>query len=65
LEKRHLLSKSTFISGLQCNKKLYLSKKYKDLASLRTAAAEAIMKQGTSMGELAQFVFPNGKDATP
>ena len=65
MEKRHLLSKSTFISGLQCNKKLYLSKKYKDLASLRTAAAEAIMKQGTSMGELAQFVFPNGKDATP
>ena len=65
MAKRHLLSKSTFISGLQCKKKLYLSKKHRDLASPRTAAAEAIMKQGTSMGELAQFVFPNGKDATP
>lgn len=62
---KHLLSKSTFLSGKQCEKKLYLYKKHRELARARTESEEAIMAQGTSMGELAQLVFPNGKDATP
>lgn len=62
---KHILSKSTFIKGLQCNKALYYHKYRKDLRDDLTAAQEAIFAQGTSVGELAQQLFPGGVDCTP
>ncbi len=62
---RHKLSKSAYISGKQCLKRLYLQKKYRHLASAPTATQEAIMQQGTTVGELAQAYFPGGVDCTP
>jgi len=59
------LSKSTFIRGMQCEKSLYMHKYRKELRDPMPAALEAIFKQGTSVGELAQGLFPGGVDCTP
>lgn len=62
---KHILSKSTFIKGTQCNKALYLYKHNRELRDEITAAQEAIFAQGTSVGELACELFPGGVDCTP
>lgn len=62
---KHVLSKSTFIKGLQCNKALYYHKHRKDLRDDLSSAQEAIFAQGTSVGELACELFPGGVDCTP
>ena len=62
---KHILSKSTFIKGLQCNKALYFHKHRKDLRDDLDASKEAIFAQGTSVGELACELFPGGVDCTP
>lgn len=59
------LSKSTFIRGMQCEKSLYMHKYRKELRDPMPASLEAIFKQGTSVGELAQGLFPGGVDCTP
>ena len=62
---KHVLSKSTFIKGMQCNKALYYHKHHRTLKDPLTAAQEAIFAQGTSVGELACQLFPGGVDCTP
>jgi hypothetical protein len=62
---KHILSKSTFIKGLQCNKALYFHKNRRELRDDLSAAQEAIFAQGTSVGELACELFPGGVDCTP
>ena len=62
---KHILSKSTFIKGLQCPKALYYHKYRKDLRDSLSASQEAIFAQGTSVGELACELFPGGVDCTP
>ncbi len=62
---KHLLSKSTFIKGMQCHKALYLGKHHKELKAEVSEAQEAIFSQGTRVGELAQQLFPGGVDCTP
>jgi hypothetical protein len=62
---KHILSKSTFIKGLQCNKALYYHKYRRDLKDELSSAQEAIFAQGTSVGELACKLFPGGVDCTP
>lgn len=62
---KHVLSKSTFIKGMQCRKALYLSKYYKDLQEEISSQQEAIFSQGKKVGELAQQLFPGGVDCTP
>ena len=62
---KHILSKSTFIKGLQCDKALYYHKYRRDLRDGISAAQEAIFTQGTSVGELACELFPGGVDCTP
>ena len=59
------LSKSTFIKGLQCQKALYLHKYHSHLADEITLQQKAIFERGTSVGLLAQKLFPNGLDASP
>ena len=61
----HLLSKSSFIRGVQCEKHLYLYKNhYKEMDQL-SDMQKAIFKRGTDVGKLAQQLFQNGIDASP
>lgn len=62
---KHLLSKSSYIKGLQCEKHLYLYKyQYKDMDEL-SDMQKAIFQRGTDVGELAQQLFPDGINASP
>jgi len=62
---KHVLSKSTFIKGMQCHKALYLNKYHKELKEEISSQQEAVFSQGTKVGELAQQLFPGGVDCTP
>ena len=61
----HILSKSSFVTGLQCSKKLYFQKRRRDLIPEMSMSQELIFNQGTQVGVLAHQRFPGGKDATP
>ena len=63
--KKHLLSKSTFIRGLQCYKSLYLYKNYYHLKDPISSELKAVFKRGHRVGELAQKLFSGGIDCTP
>ncbi len=60
----HLLSKSRFVSGVQCSKKLFLDLNRKDLKPAITASQQAIFDQGHAIGKMAQERYPNGMDLT-
>ena len=60
----HLLSKSSFIKGLQCEKHLYLYKYYYNEMDELSGMQKAIFQRGTNVGELAQQLFPGGTVAT-
>lgn len=59
------LSKSKFVSGIQCDKKLWLDFYRKDLKLSTDDQTQAVFDLGHRIGILAQEMFPNGKDATP
>jgi len=54
------LSKSRFVSGCQCLKRLYLQVHEQELAAEPDAAAERIIEQGREVGMLARQLFPGG-----
>ncbi len=54
------LSKSKFVAGCQCLKRLYLQVHEPELAAEPDAAAEAIIEQGREVGMLARQMFPGG-----
>ena len=54
------LSKSRFMSGLQCLKRLYLECYYRDLADPINEQQQAIFDTGTGVGELAREIYPDG-----
>jgi hypothetical protein len=58
------LSKTRFVSGVQCEKKLYFDIFRKDLKPPLTAQQERLFSSGNEVGILAQQVFTNGQDAT-
>jgi Domain of unknown function(DUF2779) len=60
----HLLSKSSFIKGLQCEKHLYLYKYHYDEMDEFSEMQKAIFQRGTDVGVFAQKLFPNGMVAT-
>jgi hypothetical protein len=62
---KHILSKSTFLRGLQCSKSLYLYKNFIQLRDAVSAEQQAIFNRGNNVGVLAQKLFPGGVDATP
>ena len=62
---KHVLSKSTFIRGMQCEKSLYLNKHGRNLRDEISPEQMAVFAQGTNVGELAQGLFPGGVDCTP
>ena len=55
-----LLSKSRFLAGLQCLKRLYLDCHHRELADPVEAGQQAIFDTGTAVGELARQRFPGG-----
>ncbi len=59
-----IISKSKFVSGSQCLKKLHFDFYRKDLKSEVTTEQQARFDAGHEIGKLAQQVFPNGNDAT-
>ncbi len=60
----HVLSKSRFVSGVQCSKKLFLELNRKELKPAITASQQAIFDQGHAIGKMAQERYPNGIDLT-
>lgn len=60
-----LLSKSTFIKGLQCDKHLYLYKHHYTWQDKISAMQQSVFNRGHKVGALAQTLFPNGVDASP
>lgn len=62
---KHILSKSTFLRGLQCAKSLYLYKNHIQLRDASSPEQKAIFSRGNNVGVLAQRLFPGGIDATP
>ncbi len=61
----HILSKSSFITGCQCAKALWLSKNRRDLIPALVPALQAIFDQGREFGKLAHSLFPGGVDVSP
>jgi hypothetical protein len=56
----HKLSKSRFLSGYQCSKKLWFEKHRRDLITPFSISTQRILDQGTYVGELAQDKFAGG-----
>jgi Domain of unknown function(DUF2779) len=54
------LSKSKFVAGCQCLKRLYWQVHQPELAAGPEAASEAIIEQGRKVGLLARQMFPGG-----
>lgn len=61
----HILSKSTYIKGLQCEKALYMTKKHPYLRDRLSIEQRAKFQRGTDVGILAQQYFPGGVNMTP
>lgn len=57
---RYLLSKTSFLKGLQCQKQLYLYNYHYDWADEISEEQQAIFDRGHYLGQLAQQLFPNG-----
>jgi predicted RecB family nuclease len=57
---RPRLSKSKFLSGLQCHKRLYLETTQPQLAQPPDPSTQAILAMGTEIGRLARQRFPGG-----
>ena len=55
------LSKSRFMAGLQCLKRLYLECYHRDLVDPIGARQQNMFDTGTAVGELARERFPSGK----
>jgi predicted RecB family nuclease len=54
------LSKSRFVAGCQCLKRLYLQVHQPELAAEPDAASEAVIERGREVGLLARQMFPGG-----
>lgn len=59
------LSKSRYLSGLQCRKKLYFDLNRPDLRLPVSPDQQRLFDTGHEIGALAQAVFPGGRDASP
>lgn len=63
--KKHTLSKSSFIRGLQCSKSLYLYKYFYGLRDKLSPETLSKFSRGHSVGLLAQQLFPDGINLKP
>lgn len=60
----YLLSKTSYIKGLQCPKALFFYRYYPQYRDPIPPARQATFTRGHEVGELARQLFPGGKDAT-
>ncbi|HEU4719580.1 MAG TPA: DUF2779 domain-containing protein [Bacteroidia bacterium] len=60
----YLLSKTSYIKGLQCSKALFLYRYYPQLRDPFSPSKKAVFSRGHEVGFLARDLFPGGKDAT-
>ena len=60
-----MLSKSTYLSGKQCLKKLWIERNQRALLPPVSESQQHIFDQGHRIGALAQTLFPGGIDVTP
>lgn len=65
LPPKHQLSKTTFMYGVQCAKRVWLNKHLPKERDVQTATQTRIFQQGTDLGLLAQQLFPGGINAEP
>lgn len=61
----YILSKSTFMRGMQCGKSLYLYKNFFKLRDEPSEEQKALFSRGTDIGMVARGLFPGGVDASP
>jgi len=59
------ISKSKFLSGVQCEKKLFFDTHRRELKPPVSPEQQASFDMGHAVGLLAQAYFPGGMDATP
>ena len=59
------LSKSRFLSGIQCPKKLYYNIHRSDLKPHILSQQQTLFAAGNEIGDLARKLFPGGEDASP
>jgi hypothetical protein len=55
------LSKSQYVKGRRCLKRLWLYNYQRDLAEPPSLFQEGILRQGKDVGELARTLFPGGE----
>lgn len=60
MTERHILSKSTFLRGVNCKKSLYLNANHDELRDPLDESAQRRMQEGRRVGELARDRFPGG-----
>ena len=64
-QEKHILSKSTFIRGVQCLKSLYLHKNRPFLRDKLAPEQLAKFRRGHEVGNLAWELFPGGVNCAP
>jgi len=65
VSEKHLLSKTSFLKAVQCQKAFFLYKKYYHLRDPLPPEKRAIFNRGHKVGHLAQTLFPGGVDVSP
>jgi predicted RecB family nuclease len=60
----YILSKTSYIKGLQCAKALFFYRHYPQYRDPVSPARQATFTRGHEVGDLARKLFPGGKDAT-
>ncbi|MBK8846611.1 MAG: hypothetical protein IPO27_08760 [Bacteroidetes bacterium] len=61
---KHLLSKTSYVKSLQCQKQLYLYKNHYNLRDPLSKETLQKFKRGHDIGRLAHTLFPGGVDAS-
>lgn len=61
----YLLSKSSFVRSVQCLKSFHLYKHHYYLKDPLSKDKQAIFSRGIDVGQLAQQLYPGGKDVSP
>jgi len=62
---KHLLSKSSFLKSIQCQKALYLTVNHHKLKDSISEEQQALFNRGNEVGTLAHQLFPGGIDCSP
>lgn len=65
MSEKHLLSKTSFLKAVQCQKAFFLYKKYYHLKDPLPPEKRAVFNRGHKVGALAQQLFPGGVDVSP